>query len=147
MSQSFGGAGPSFWERWGGTIVIAALVGILVMVAQCARADEHYGNFVKSQPVEEFVFDASLAADMLTTADIKNHPNLIETNPILGQHPSDAKIAVYAASAALLHAAVTYELVSQDVPKPVIRAWEYLSIGVEAGFVAHNYSIGLRMKF
>jgi hypothetical protein len=147
MSQSFGGVGPSFWERWGGSMVIAALVGILLMVTQCARADEHYGNFVTTQPVEEFVFDAALAADMLTTADIKNHPNLIETNPILGQHPSDAKIAMYGASAALLHAAVTYELVSQDVPKPVIRVWEYLSIGVEVGYVTHNYKIGLKMRF
>lgn len=124
----------------------AVLLLIMVLCKQ-AKADEHYGNFVTTQPALEFVFDAALTADMLTTAQIHNHPPLIETNPILGQHPSTGKIALYGLGVATLHAAITYEMISQDVPKPIITAWELLSIGVEVGYTAHNYSLGVRMKF
>jgi hypothetical protein len=127
----------------------ALLAFLLLAVLLChrAKADDSYGNFFTSQPKLEFVFDAALAADMLTTADIKNHPGLVETNPILGQHPSDAKIAGYGLAAAGLHAAVTYELVSQGVPRAIINTWELLGIGIETGYVAHNYKLGLRIKF
>lgn len=126
--------------------IALTLVGTLAFV-NSAKADEHYGNFVSTQPALEFVFDAALTADMLTTAQIKNQHYYVETNPILGQHPSDGKIAAYGAGCALLHAAITYELVSQDVPKPIIYAWELLSIGVETGYVVHNYKLGLKVRF
>jgi hypothetical protein len=130
--------------------IVSPLVGILLLYAilvSTAKADENYGNFFSTQPKLEWVFDAALAADMMTTADIKNHPNLIETNPVLGEHPTDAAIIGYGLAAAGLHAAVTYEMVSQGVPKGIITAWEAVSIGVETGFAAHNYSLGLRFKF
>jgi hypothetical protein len=118
-----------------------------IFIATTAKADDsHYGNFFTTQPKLEYVFDAALMADMMTTADIKN-TNLVETNPILGAHPSDAKIAAYGLGAAALHAAITYEMVSNDVPRGIITAWELVSIGVETGYVAHNYKLGLRIKF
>lgn len=101
----------------------------------------------KSMPKSEYVFFAAEAADMLTTLDIKNHPELRETNPILGDHPSDGKVISMCVGAALIHSAITYEFVDNNVPKPIIRAWEYISIGVETGFAVHNYSLGLRFRF
>lgn len=127
-----------------------AMFGLLVIaLAACksAQADEHYGNFVSTQPALEFVFDAALTADMLTTAQIKNHPPLVETNPILGEHPSTGKIAAYGLGVATLHAAITYEMVSQGVPRAIINTWEVLSIGIETGYVIHNYKLGVRIKF
>jgi hypothetical protein len=136
------------WNIWDDFLIplgaFALLAGFL-----CANAkadDSHYGNFITTQPKLEFVFDAALMADMMTTADIKN-TDLVETNPILGQRPSDAKIAAYGLTMAGLHAAITYEMVSNDVPRGIITAWELVSIGVEAGYVAHNYHLGLRIKF
>jgi hypothetical protein len=130
-------------------VIIPLGAALLLLGFLCANAkadDSHYGNFFTTQPKLEFVFDGALMADMMTTADIKN-TNLVETNPILGAHPSDAKIAAYGLAAAGLHAAITYEMVSNDVPRGIITAWELVSIGVETGYVAHNYRLGLRIKF
>jgi hypothetical protein len=129
------------------SFALFAVLLLLLSIAARSKADENYGNFITTQPKLEFVFDAALAADMLTTADIKNHPPLIETNPLLGQHPSDGKIAAYGLGVAALHAAITYEMVSQGVPKPIVTAWELIGIVVEAGYTAHNYRLGMRIKF
>src|SRR5260370_1342871 len=93
------------------SFAVFATLLLLLSIASRSKADENYGNFITTQPKLEFVFDAALMADMLTTAQIKNHPPLVETNPLLGQHPSDAKIAAYGLGAAALHAAITYEMV------------------------------------
>lgn len=135
------------------SFAIFAFLLLAVLLCKQSKADEHYGNFITTQPPLEFVFDAALTADMLTTADIKNtrYKNTglpyVETNPILGQHPGTGKIAAYGAGVALIHAAITYEMVSQDVPKPIIYAWELLSIGVELGYTAHNLSVGCKVRF
>jgi len=101
----------------------------------------------KSMPKLEYVFFAAEAADMLTTLDIKNHPELRETNPILGSHPSDARIITYGSVTALIHSSITYVMVDSGVNPKVIKAWEYVSIGAETGFALHNYKLGLRFKF
>jgi hypothetical protein len=158
------------WNIWDDFLIPlgAFIVLALFMCANAHADDSHYGNFITTQPKLEFVFDAALMADIMTTADIKNHPQqcspamaningtgqqsvcsggLVETNPILGAHPSDAKIAAYGLTMAGLHAAITYEMVSNDVPRAIINAWELVSIGVEAGYVARNYRLGLRVRF
>lgn len=99
-----------------------------------------------SLPVTEYVFDAALAADMITTADIHNHYGMYETNPVMGRHPSDAKIAVYGAASAVVHAGVTLLMQHENVNPKIIQVWEFFSIGFEIGYVAHNYHLGLRMK-
>jgi hypothetical protein len=95
----------------------------------------------------EYGYIGLAAADMLTTLDIKHHPHLQEENAILGPHPSDAKVVAYFAGTTLLHALITKELVAGDVPAPIIRGWEYVTIGMEAGCVANNLRIGLRFSF
>jgi hypothetical protein len=114
---------------------VAALKWAAIFLALCGSA------VAADLPPAEYVFDAALAADMLTTADIHNHARLYETNPILGRHPSEARIAIYGATSALAHAGVTLLL-----PRRFVEAWEALSIGVEVGYVAHNYHLGLRLK-
>ena len=133
------------------TVLIATAILIATAFVQSAFAadvtdEEHYGNFITSQPELEFVFDTLLTLDMLQTANIK-HTQYVETNPLLGERPSDAKIAAYGASVALLHAAITYEMVSQNVPKPIITAWEFIGTGIEAGYVGHNYKFGVKVRF
>jgi hypothetical protein len=130
-----------------GIIALLALLFLLCHQAKAEESDEHYGNFFTTQPVLEYVFVAANLADMSTTIDIKNHPGLQETNAILGAHPGSGKIYEYFAATTAIHAAITYELVSQNVPKPLVNAWECVSIAYEAGTVGHNLSFGLRFKF
>jgi hypothetical protein len=95
-------------------------------------------------PPLEYVFDATLIADMATTLDIRKHPGFVEDNPILGRNPSDAKIYRYFGASALIHAGVT-SLLEHIAPRWV-PAWEASGIALELGCVGHNYSIGLRMR-
>jgi hypothetical protein len=124
-------------------LIVLTVLGILSMSK--AHADEL--DTRRPTPATEWVFDAALAADMLTTLDIKDHPKIQEENPILGPRPSDGKVLAYFAAGAALHWMLTRELLNGNVPQPLITAWELTSIGVEAGFAGHNYSIGLRAKF
>lgn len=111
-----------------------------------AHPNEHMAFFT-AMPKAEYLFDVALLADMLTTNDIKNHAELRETNAMLGDNPSAGRIVGYAVVVATVHALVTYELVREDVPQPIITAWELVTIGIEVGYAAHNYSVGLRCRF
>lgn len=124
------------------TIILA--FALLVGLAAQVKADET----VRKTPLSEYVFQAVWAADMLTTLDIVAHPDRFqETNAMLGPHPSKGKVIGYFAVGALLHYGLTREMENNNVPDPIIRGFEYVTIGYEAAYVAHNFSIGLRFKF
>jgi hypothetical protein len=97
-------------------------------------------------PRFEYAFDAVWFADMLTTLDIKEHPNLQETNKMLGPHPSDAKVIGYFTAGAAVHAAVTH-LLQEHAPAWTVPLWEAVTIGSEAATVRSNLALGLRFKF
>jgi hypothetical protein len=126
-------------------LALAALGALLAFASSQARADETNPN--AKTPVTEWVYQGAALADMLTTLDIAKHPNLVEENPILGQHPSNGKVVGYFAATGTLHYLITRELVRESVPTPIVQTWEALGIGLEVGMVAHNYSIGLRARF
>ena len=126
-------------------IALVAFGVLAAFICSQAKADDTNPN--AKTPVTEWVYQGAAFADMLTTLDIKNHPNLQEENPIMGAHPSDAKVVGYFAATGLLHWAITRELVRENVPSAIVQTWEGLGIGLEVGMVAHNYSLGLRAKF
>ena len=90
----------------------------------------------------EAVFFAFGLLDYGQTMDIKNHPGMYERNPLLGENPSDVRIRNYFLGAAATHAAITYLLPRQYRP-----TWQWGTMLLEVGVVAHNYSIGLRVDF
>lgn len=124
------------WRLGWGVWAIASLCA----VSECGHAAE------PRVPVAEYVFDVALAADMATTLDIRKHADCAETNPILGRHPSDARVIAYGIAAGIAHYAVTRELLRLNMHR-TLAAWEVLTIGVEFDMVAHNYSLGLTMRF
>jgi hypothetical protein len=131
----------------------AALALTLLAATAAHSAEPHYGNFFTTQPIGEYAFILAEMADMGTTLDInrQRYPSgawrMHEDNPVMGPHPSDGRVISYFAMTTGLHMAVTYQMVSHDVPAPIVAAWEIISIGVEAGYAGHNYSIGLKCKF
>lgn len=82
------------------------------------------------------------AIDYGQTRDIANHPGMYEYNPLLGDHPSDARIRNYFLAAGAAHLGITYLL-----PRRYRPTWQWGSLILEAGFVAHNYSVGLRVDW
>ena len=127
--------------------LIMWLLLVLLMLAVTGRAHADETNPNAPTPVTEWVYQGAAFADMLTTLDISRHPNLVEENPLMGQHPSDGRVLGYFAATGVLHYLVTRELVRENVPAPIVQTWEALGIGLEVGMVAHNYSIGLRANF
>ncbi len=126
-------------------VALAMFALLAAFLCSHAKADDTNPN--APTPVTEWVYQGSAFADMLTTLDISRHPNLVEENPLMGQHPSDGKVLGYFAVTGVLHYLVTRELVRENVPAPIVQTWEALGIGLEVGMVAHNYSIGLRARF
>jgi hypothetical protein len=66
------------------------------------------------------------------------------TREIIGTSPSRRSVVAWAVGDAALHLGVTELLLRTDHPK-LARAWQYVRIGVAAGAVAENHSIGIRI--
>lgn len=73
-----------------------------------------------------------------------SHPCTLyqEDNPLLGQHPSIGKLNNLVGASIVGHAAITYIL-----PRGWREGWQYVWIGVEAGAVYNNHSLGIKLKF
>ena len=72
----------------------------------------------------------------------QKEPCLSEENGILGDHPSVAEVNRYF----ILTGAAQY-LIAKAVPEKYRAPFQYLTIGHDFGYVVHNYSIGIRIKF
>jgi hypothetical protein len=86
---------------------------------------------------------ALIAVDHGQTLNIAKHPEKwTETNPILGEHPSIAEVNRYFVAAYILHPTI-----SAVLPPKYRTWWQWVTIGVQAGYVTHNFSIGINMDF
>lgn len=122
--------------------VLAA--GLALLVAKPAHASDLSDDI--NVYVAEGAYQSLALVDMGTTLDIREHAHFYEQNPILGRHPSDAKVVGYFIVQGVSHALITHVLVSAGWTKTAYT-WEALGIGLEAGCVVHNYSIGLHTRF
>jgi hypothetical protein len=119
------------------------LVCIAFIVSSLSTLPAAASDWTAEDTAWQASFLALHVVDWGQTRDIAAQPNRYhETNPILGEHPSQARVDRYFAATAILHTAVAYTL-----PPKWRRAWQYVSIGYQAGFVASNYNIGLRINF
>jgi hypothetical protein len=57
-----------------------------------------------------------------------------EVNPLLGRHPSQAKINEMCAMSSIGHV-----LISEVLPSGWRTAWQGVTVGLEVGMVAHNH--------
>lgn len=84
-----------------------------------------------------------LAVDYAQTMHIADNPQTFyERNPILGEHPSKGEVTAYFAGAAAAHLAIAALL-----PPKWREVWQYATITLEAGVVAHNVGIGIGTDF
>lgn len=89
---------------------------------------------------------AVAVADWGQTLDVRDGATAgrgcYERNPLLGRCPSRAAVNAYFAASVALHV-----LVSRLLPAEWRRAFQYVTLGWEAGIVAHNYSVGFQIRF
>ena len=86
---------------------------------------------------------AVTAVDMMQTITIAGHPDIWhEYNPILGRHPSKAKVYGYF----LMGGIIKYNIIDA-LPHSWRKGVMGTLIAVEVGMVAHNYTVGIQMGF
>ena len=91
----------------------------------------------------EAVYLVLHTADWAQTREIARNPDkFYEQNSILGSHPSTNQVDQYFVATAAIQFAISYYL-----PVEYRKAFQYISIGHDAGYVAHNFSIGISAKF
>lgn len=113
-----------------------------LLAASCTLAHAEHDPLTPAQIAGTGVIMATYLADYAQTRDIKNHPNMYETNIFMGKHPSDARVRNYFAAAALTTAAIVYVLPS-EYRKYFIGG----VILVELNVISNNKSAGIHMKF
>lgn len=99
-------------------------------------------QWTRDDTIRHAVFTGVLAVDWLQTREIAKNDDFYETNPILGKEPDTNEVDLYFASSWLLTTGVAYML-----PDRYRKAFQYIIIGVEAGYVGHNYNLGIRINF
>jgi hypothetical protein len=91
----------------------------------------------------EAVYLVLHTVDYAQTREIARNPDKWhEQNSILGSHPSSSQVDQYFVATAALQFAVAYYL-----PAKYRAPFQYVTIGIEGGAVAHNFSIGIRVRF
>jgi hypothetical protein len=108
----------------------ALLVSLALGSPRVARASE----WTATDTAFEAGVVALVATDVAQTRWFLSHrPKAFETNPLLGRHPSDAKLLAFSAVGVASHA-----LVSLALPQPYRRLWQLAGAGLEIDAVASN---------
>ena len=111
----------------------------LLLVSTSAQAD----SWSREDTYRETAYLTLHTLDWAQTRNIARNPNKWhEQNAILGTHPSVSQVDRYFIATAALQFAVAYYL-----PTEYRKAFQYVTIGIEGGVVAHNFSIGIGVRF
>src|SRR6266851_1614507 len=117
-----------------------AFTVLLALAATAARAEWQPPTTAETTLL--IAAQTSSVLDMLQTLDIKRHPGSYEMNPILGSHPSDARVLTYFATSAVIKTAAWYAL-----PRGWRNIVPVLNLAVEIPLIAHNANVGLEIRF
>lgn len=116
-----------------------ALIGLLAFAGSAGAADI---------PPAEYAYQALALVDMGTTIDLAQRRGQYRemSSPLFGSHPSRGRVIATFTVGSALHYGVTMAMEHAGASQRTVNIWEAVTIGIEAGCVARNYSIGLRFK-
>ncbi|MBI5550710.1 MAG: hypothetical protein HY911_04320 [Desulfobacterales bacterium] len=137
----------AFWIRMACGMVFWVAMAVCGSIYGCA-------GWSAQEKAGQAVYTALHLADWAQTRQIAAEPEKYhENNPYLGEHPSTGKVDLYMGATLAAHCVVS-DLLPHKWTVPLIHKkinpralWQYLTIGIEAGCVASNYSLGLRGEF
>jgi hypothetical protein len=117
-----------------------AAVLFLILLPCSARA---FDAWSKQDVAMEAGYAALHIIDWGQSLNVAAHPDQYhEINPIMGEHPSRGRVNLYMASSLLAHIGITHVLPAKCRPY-----FQGITIGIKAGVVANNLSVGLRLGF
>ena len=112
---------------------------LLLLVSCPVMADE----WTTSDTYREATYIAIDSMDWAQTREIAHDPKKYrEQNGFLGDHPSVQRVDAYFVSAALVHYAI-----ARMLPSDYRAGFQYVTIGIELGWVQHNAHMGIGMMF
>jgi hypothetical protein len=117
---------------------IVLIIIILLICSTSAMAGEYWSN---EEIALEVTYITLQFVDYKQTHAIAASENYFETNPFLGENPSKGDIDAYFAATTVAHMVIAHAL-----PQKYRRYWQAIWINIEAGYVTHNYSIGITVK-
>ena len=100
--------------------------------------------------VTEAAYQTLNVVDTLQTMRVARHPDQWGESTstwVIGEHPSQSKVVAWGLIKAAGHSFVTNELVTENVPQPIIRAWQWITLLDITYAVNGNYRIGLGFGF
>lgn len=115
----------------------------LLLCSTSAKAVEwNWSAPTKVETLQIVTVESLILIDVLQTLDLKRHPTASEVNPLLGEHPSDARLIMSAAVAGSATFAAWYVLPSR------IRWIVPLLVGTgEILAISGNVSAGMKIRF
>ena len=115
----------------------------LFFVALFIASPSFASDWSSSDTKREAVYLVLHTADWAQTRNIARNPDKRhEQNSILGSHPSTSQVDQYFVATAALQFVIAYYL-----PVEWRAPFQYVTIGIEGGAVAHNFSIGISARF
>lgn len=110
-----------------------------LLVATPASA-QSLGQRLHDLPTEEWIFQGERVIDTAQTMEcLHDMPGCREKNPLLGHHPSDAKLIGVSALESLAHLGVTMAL--NDRHPKAARTFAFVSVFAEAGVIGLNLKV------
>lgn len=120
-----------------------AFISLILLVSALDARPALADNMTGADWQREAVYQVLHVVDWGQTLDIAARPDEYrELNPLIGTHPSRGDVNRYFAITALVHLGITRAL-----PRRYRSAWQYVTIGVQAGNTWRNARIGLRLNF
>lgn len=121
-------------------------LALIAVIAVCKPAQAQSDEWTKGDTYREAAVVATSVVDWAQTLNIhdqyeKGAP-CWEQNPMLGTHPSRAKINVYFLTSIGLH-----YVIARMLPRHWREGYQYLSIGWELGMDLHNAHLGFKVVF
>ena len=133
------------------------ILAALLLITSSAHAENK--NWSTADTVRESTYLVLLATDWAQTRSFMRIGNTCrarlpnmdksqtcsgydEMNPFLGAHPHKDRVDI-----TIIATAIAHVYVASILPANYRKAFQYVSIGVEAGAVFHNYSIGIKARF
>jgi hypothetical protein len=137
-----GRIGCNFTVRRGWSLLFGLLLTVSVTDGTAAPRWWQKNEWTHTDTALQLSYTALHIADWGQTLDIANHPNTIETNPILGNNPTRGEINAYFASTLALH-----WLIARVLPQKWRSQFQLGTIALEFDVISENHSAGIRLNF
>lgn len=111
---------------------------LLFLMTSTAVASDNWSHL---DVAREAAYQIVTVIDWGQTLDISNR-NFVELNPILGRHPSRARVNTYFPIGMMLHA-----LTSHVLPSEYRKWWQTVSLSIESSVVVSNFNVGIRFGY